>query len=177
MQNSIEGQKPISHQENAVPVPQSLEILREFSAPVEELFQAFTKPDVIKIWWWPQNLYADHVDLDFREGGKYFINMKGFDRGGGGMTGIFQEIIPNKRIVMSDQFADLNGKPISAREAKMAGNWPEEVRITLEFSSLGDNGSQLHLSQEGIPAELQADCIQGWEQSFDKLENYLYKNS
>jgi hypothetical protein len=33
---------------------------------------------------------------------------------GGGMTGQFEELTENERIVMSDQFADENGRAISA---------------------------------------------------------------
>ncbi|MES3039259.1 MAG: SRPBCC domain-containing protein [Bdellovibrionota bacterium] len=158
---------------NSTPQSKLLEIKREFNVPVEKLFQAFTNSEALKIWWWPKGLYADRVDVDFKEGGKFFINMKGFDRGGGGMTGQFQEIIPDKLIVMTDQFADENGKAISAQEAKMPGQWPELAYITFEFYSLGHDKSGFLLSQEGIPNELQKDCIQGWTESFDKLENYL----
>jgi uncharacterized protein YndB with AHSA1/START domain len=150
-----------------------LVIEREFNVPVNQLFDAFTNPKALKSWWWPQNLYSDHIEMDFREGGKFFINMKGFDEGGGGMVGSFEEIINNKRIVMSDQFADANGRAISSAEAKMPGIWPELIYITIDFDAIDENKSRFKLSQEGIPNELQKDCIQGWSESFDKLENYL----
>lgn len=150
-----------------------LEIEREFNVPVEKLFEAFSTSEAIKIWWWPKDLYADFVDLDFTKGGKYFINMKGYDQGGGGMTGIFTEIVPNELIVMTDHFADDKGNPISAQAAKMPGQWPQTAFITFEFESIDENTSGFLLSQEGIPNELQAECIEGWNQSFDKLEEYL----
>jgi uncharacterized protein YndB with AHSA1/START domain len=150
-----------------------LQITREFKVPVETLFKAFTTAEAIKAWWWPKGLYADKVEYDFQEGGDYFINMKGYDQGGGGMAGHFENIIENKRIVMSDQFADEDGNVISAKEAKMPGTWPEWIFITLDFESLGDNSSRLNLSQEGIPNELQEECLQGWNESFDKLETYF----
>ncbi len=150
-----------------------LEISRDFDAPVTELFDAFTTSEALKKWWWPKDLYTDHVEIDFREGGRYFINMKGYDQGGGGMTGQFEEIVKNKRIVMTDQFADDKGRAISAKEAKMPGTWPELIYITFEFEKLGENKSRFVLFQQGIPAELLKDCTQGWSESFDKLENYL----
>lgn len=150
-----------------------LEIKRDFKAPVENLFKAFSTSKAIKAWWWPKDLYSDQVDFEFREGGHYFINMKGSKQAGGGMTGEFEEIIENQRIVMTDSFANKDGKAISAAEANMPGEWPENAYITLEFTALDQNRSRLHLSQEGIPNELQDDCIQGWNQSFDKLDSYL----
>jgi uncharacterized protein YndB with AHSA1/START domain len=141
--------------------------------PVHFLFAAFTNAEALKIWWWPKGLHSDHIDYEFKQGGRYFINMKGYDEGGGGMTGEFLEIVPDKKIVMTDFFSDKNGNPISAAEAKQKGNWPEVIYITFEFEALGENQSRFKLSQEGIPNVLQKDCMQGWNESFDKLQSYL----
>jgi uncharacterized protein YndB with AHSA1/START domain len=150
-----------------------IEISREFDVPVSQLFDAFKSEEALKTWWWPKGLYADHVEMDFREGGTYFVNMKGFDQGGGGVTGRFEEIVENKRIVMTDQFADAFGKPISAKEAKMQGEWPQELQVTFEFEAIDEDTSCFHLSQEGVPQEMQQECLKGWSSSFDKLEEYL----
>ncbi|MGE5085204.1 MAG: SRPBCC family protein [Bacillota bacterium] len=156
--------------------PQSklLQIERKFNVPVDQLFNAFTTSESLKKWWWPQGLYADKVEVDFHEGGRYFINMKGNpDLGGGGMTGQFEEIETNKRIVMTDNFANEQGQKISSKEANMPGEWPKQGFITFEFESLDHNTSRFMLYQEGIPNELQDDCIKGWTESFDKLEKFL----
>ena len=173
MQTSETKETQPASRKNSTPQSKLLVIEREFTVPVARLFDAFTKSESLKVWWWPSGLYADHVDLDFREGGRYFINMKGYDKGGGGMTGQFEEIVPNECIVMTDQFTDEKGRAISAAEAQMPGEWPELTYITFEFESLDKNTSLLKLSQQGIPNELQKDCIQGWSESFDKLEEYL----
>ncbi len=173
MEMSQEKTNQSSLHKNSTPESKLLEIKREFHVPLPQLFEAFTTPEVLKIWWWPKGLYSDHIELDFREGGHFFINMKGFDAGGGGMTGQIEEIIKNQRIVMWDQFADENGHAISAQEAKMPGAWPEFVYITFDFESIDENRSLLTLSQQGIPNEAQKDCIQGWSEMFDKLERYL----
>lgn len=161
-----------SHKNSTAQSP-LLQIERKFDVPVSQLFESFQTSEALKQWWWPKGLHADRIDLDFREGGKYFINMKGIDGGGGGMTGQFQEIVENKHIMMTDQFADKTGRAISAQEAKMPGVWPELVYITFEFHNIGENKSRLLLSQEGIPNEMQKDSIQGWSEMFDKLESYL----
>ncbi|MGE3263070.1 MAG: SRPBCC domain-containing protein [Bacteriovoracia bacterium] len=167
--------RPENHK-NSTPAAPLLELEREFSVPVSRLFAAFKTPKEIKAWWWPNGLRTDLAELDFREGGRYFINMKGKVNGtdgGGGMTGEFKEIIEDELIVMSDQFADENGRAISPQEAKMPGIWPEFVYITFDFTSLDENRSRVKLSQEGIPSELQKDCRQGWSEMFNKLENHL----
>ncbi|WP_413560817.1 SRPBCC family protein [Bdellovibrio sp. HCB209] len=173
MQTSQTKKNPAATHKNSTPNSKLLEIDRKFNAPVEKLFEAFADGEIIKKWWWPNGMYADNVVYEFVEGGRYFINMKGYENGGGGMTGRFEEIVQNERIVMTDQFADEKGTAISPQEAKMPGEWPEMAFITIEFQSSGANSSSFHLSQQGIPNELQKDCIQGWNESFDKLEKYL----
>lgn len=173
MQTSQQTSNSPSVHKHSTPQSRLLTIDRQFSAPVEKLFKAFTSADALKTWWWPKGLYSDRVDIDFRVGGRVFINMKGYDQGGGGMTSTYEEIIENKSIVMTDQFADADGNAISAQEAKMPGEWPEMGYITLEFFPVGENSSRLALSQEGVPNELQKDCVQGWMESFDKLDEFL----
>jgi uncharacterized protein YndB with AHSA1/START domain len=173
MQTSQTKNNHLGTHKNSTQYAKLLIIERSFNVPVERLYEAFTSSETLKIWWWPKDLYADRIDLDFREGGTMFINMKGFDKGGGGMVSRFIEIVKDQLIVMTDQFADENGRAITAEEAKMPGEWPSVCYITFEFFKLDEGSSQLRLSQEGVPNELQKDCIQGWTESFDKLEEYL----
>lgn len=176
MQTKQEKQNQPSIYEGSAPEPRLLEIRRGFQVPVARLFDAFTTTEALKAWWWPNGLHADRIDFDFREGGRYFIRMKGQVQGkdaGGGMTGDFEEIVPNKRIVMTDSFADEEGRAISAKEAGMPGQWPEQIFITFEFEAAGSKASRFRLTQQGIPNEMQQDCVQGWSESFDKLERYL----
>lgn len=172
----MKRQNPVARYKSSTKNSPLLLLNRRFNAPVERLFKAFATPEAIKEWWWPKSLYSDQVKLDFKKGGRYFINMKSeniFDMGGGGMTGEFEEIIEDRLIVMTDYFADKNGKVLTAKEANMPGEWPETIYITFDFESHGESKSGFTLSQSGIPAELQSDCIQGWSESFDKLEKFL----
>ena len=174
MQTSQEKHNSSTVHKNSSTEAKLLKITRDFDVPVSDLFATFTKADTLKVWWWPKGLYSTHIDLDFTEGGKYFINMKGYENaGGGGMTGHFEEIVDDKRIVMTDSFADEKGNAISSEQAKMPGTWPQMIYITFDFEEVDENKSRFTLSQEGIPNEVQKDCIQGWNESFDKLEKHL----
>ena len=55
----------------------------------------------------------------------------------------------------------------------MPGQWPEEITITFEFEAASSHTSRLRLAQTGIPDEMQRDCVQGWSESFGKLERHL----
>jgi uncharacterized protein YndB with AHSA1/START domain len=177
METSHETENQFAQHLNSTSQSQLIVIERDFSAPIEKVFDAFINPETLKIWWWPKGLYSDYIEMDFREGGKFFINMKGISGKGGGMTGEFEEIVKNERIVISDQFADEKDQPLTAKDVDMPGEWPEKVYTTYEFSSIDANKTHFKLSQQGVPNEAQRDCYQGWNESFDKLENYLSKGS
>ena len=176
MQTKQQKRNQSSIPEGSGPQPKLLEIRREFQVPVARLFDAFATAEALRAWWWPNGLHADRIEFDFREGGRYFVSMKGQVQGkdaSGGMMGEFEEIVENERIVMTDSFADAKGTRISAQEAGMPGQWPEQISITFEFEAAGKEASRFHLAQQGIPDEMQKECVQGWSQSFDKLEKYL----
>lgn len=73
---------------------------------------------------------------------------------------------------MTDHFSDKYGNIITPEQAGMPGNWGKELLITLEFDeNLGK--TDLTLRHEGIPPDMQKDCIQGWQESFDKLNTLV----
>lgn len=153
-----------------------IEIEREINVPVDQLFGAFANAEAIEAWWWPEGIYSDNTEFDFVVGGRYFINMKGHDNCLGGMTGRFEEIVPGKRIVMTDLFANEDGQPISPEEANIPGVWPDFIIDTFEFESLSGNKSRVKLSQQGVPPEAHKECTKSWNQMFDKLERHLKTN-
>ena len=96
MQIKQEKQSNPSIPEGSASSPKLLQIRRECQVPVARLFEAFASAEALKAWWWPKGLHADRIDFDFREGGRYFISMKGQVQGkdaSGGMTGEFEEIV------------------------------------------------------------------------------------
>jgi uncharacterized protein YndB with AHSA1/START domain len=87
-------------------------------------------------------------------------------------TGVYKEIIPDKKIVCTDSFSDDKGNVIPASELNMPGDWPMELLVTVTFEER-DGKTKMNLQQVGIPPEMYDDCIKGWEQSFDKLEENI----
>lgn len=84
-------------------------------------------------------------------------------------TGIYKEIIPYKKIVCTDSFADSNGKTVNASYYNMPGDWPNELLVTVKFEELHGK-THMHLLHEGLPLDQAENCIKGWQSMFDKLE-------
>lgn len=59
--------------------PIFLRIERDFDAPREMVFRAWTDPEHLAKWWGPEGMSASHVELDPRVGGRYRCSMAGPD--------------------------------------------------------------------------------------------------
>ncbi len=148
-------------------------ITRVFDAPLAKVWHAWTDPDHLKKWWGPETFTSPVIKIDFRVGGKYLYCMRG--QPGPGMpeqdfwsAGVFQEIVPMKKIVTSDHFADAEGNYISPKDVGMPGEWPDEMIVTAEFEDLGGK-TKLTLTHIGHPIEMMKMAELGWGTSLDKF--------
>ena len=142
---------------------------RIFDLPVNKVWQAWTEPETLKKWWGPKEFTCPSSFIDLKTGGKYLncmLSPKGEEFWS---TGIFKEIIPREKLVFTDSFADEKGNIISASSHNMPGDWPLELLITVSLEEEGEK-TKLTLQHTGIPREMQKECIQGWNESFDKLQ-------
>ncbi len=90
-------------------------------------------------------------------------------------TGVYREIVPNERLVCTDLFADEKGNPVPASYYGMAGEWPPELLVTVTFDEQ-EGKTKMTLSHVGIPHGEMHDLTKaGWNESFDKLAEYLSK--
>jgi len=155
----------------------TLHLTRTLDAPLEKVWKAWTEPEHIKKWWGPKDFTAPQVKQDLRTGGKYLYCMHGpagspfdSDMWSGGT---YEEVIPMKKIVATDHFADKDGNWISPKDIGMPGEWPEEMRVTVTFEDLGGGKTKLTVVHEGHPVEMAKDAEAGWNQSLDKFEAAL----
>ncbi len=150
-------------------------ITRTFDAPRELVWKAWTDPESMKRWWGPKNFTAPVSRIDLRVGGKYLSCMRGPDGKDYWSTGIYREIVPRERIVVTDSFADEQGNVVPASHYGMEGDWPLELLVTVTLEKAGGR-TKMTLRHAGIPAgKMRELCETGWNESFDKLAEYLAK--
>lgn len=151
-------------------------IEREFDAPVERVWAAWSEPEQIKKWWGPKTFTAPTVQVDFREGGKYLFSMQSDEWADGReifSTGTYKEIVPLKKIVCTDSFADEQGNIVSASYYGMPAEIPLELQVTIELEDLGDGRTKMILTHVGMISSETDDMVSGWNESFDKLAESL----
>ena len=161
------------NQETAVAGKQkTVSIRRTFNLPVNVMWKAWTEPESFKKWWGPTDYSCHDCTIDLKVGGKYLASMQGPDGKKIWSTGTIKEIVPMKKIVYTDNFADSQGNIVPASYYNMPGEWPGNVEVTVTLAE--ENGkTKLTMDQTNIPEEMYDDCIKGWQQSFDKMESNL----
>jgi uncharacterized protein YndB with AHSA1/START domain len=89
-------------------------LTRIINAPPEKVFQAWTRPDLMKQWFAPLPWTTSFVETDVRTGGSSMVVMRGPDGTEIPCPGVYLEIVPNERIVATDAFTkawELSDKP------------------------------------------------------------------
>ncbi|MFD4142803.1 SRPBCC family protein [Streptomyces sp. NPDC058572] len=76
-------------------------IIREFDAPPERVFRAYTDPDLVVQWLGPRRLTMRIDHYDARSGGSYRYVHRDDDGTEYGFHGVFHEVRPNERIVQT----------------------------------------------------------------------------
>jgi uncharacterized protein YndB with AHSA1/START domain len=152
-----------------------LVITRVFDAPREAVWKAWTEPERVKHWWGPKSFTAPSVKIDLRVGSKYLSCMRSPEGKDFWSTGTFREIVPLKRLAMTDSFADEKGNIVSAAYYGMSPDFPMELLITVTFEDYAGKTRMIlkHSGVKGMPNSDYNGMQQGWNESFDKLDDYL----
>ncbi|MHB1348054.1 MAG: SRPBCC family protein [Candidatus Humimicrobiaceae bacterium] len=160
-------------------------IKRTFNVPREQLWKAWTKPEIVKKWWGPEGFYAPSIKIDLKVGGKNIFGMHGpkgseFDKDMYS-AGVYNEIVPMEKIAISDYFSDENGNKINPSIAGMDSNFPDELNMVIRFEDLEKDKTELIITYPR-PDEAQFEAIEksgmveGWNSSLDKLAKVLESN-
>jgi uncharacterized protein YndB with AHSA1/START domain len=155
--------------QQAAPAKQ-LVIQRVIQAPPERVFDAFTDPDQLQKWWWPNGFTCPAAEVDLRVGGKYRLAMQwpgsipAAARFSHYMGGEFFEIDRPHRLVMS-------GRAVNDEQGELFATL---IEVALEPC---DGGTALTVRQSYFeplpPPEAMAGAEQGWSEQLDKLERLL----
>jgi uncharacterized protein YndB with AHSA1/START domain len=141
-----------------------LVMTRAFDAPRQLVFEALTKPELIRKWLLgPEGWTMPVCEIDLRIGGSYrylWRHAKGHEMG---MGGVYREIVPPERLVATEKFDEAwypGGAVVTFILTEQAG------RTTLTQTVLYD-------SPEALEAVLKSPMESGVTAGYDRLEQVL----
>ena len=143
------------------PSDREIVLTRIFDAPRHLVFEAFTKPELLKRWFGPRGWSLVVCEVDLRVGGGFRFVMRGPDGTDMGMRGVYREIVPPERCVHNESFDD----------------YPGESLVTSVFVEQGGKttftATVLYPSKEVRDLVIQSGMEHGAAECYDKLAELL----
>ena len=144
-------------------------VTRRFDAPVERLWNAWTRDDDVKRWWGPTGFTSPVARMDVRIGGRSIVSMRSPDGHDLFTTWTYQAIEPLERLEFVLNFSDADGNTLDPAAIGMPPGIPRGVPHVVSFKSLGDQ-TEMTVHESGYTSELAVENSRlGLEQSLDKL--------
>lgn len=143
----------------------ALRLEREFDAPPEEVFDAWTNPEVLQRWWAPTPTGSSPgCDIDLRVGGRYTLRMRAVEGGPvNSVAGEFREIDRPRRLVYTWCW-----EPGSGVDPGLV------TLVTVDFIELGGR-TRVVLEHTGLASEESRRLHgEGWMGAFDNLGERVF---
>jgi uncharacterized protein YndB with AHSA1/START domain len=156
--------KDVGKLQVSTPSDRELAMTRVFDAPRSMVFDAWTKPELLKRWLGVFGSWTFAVcEVDLRVGGKYRFVWRGKDGNEMGMGGVYREIVRPERIVYTEKFDD----PWYEGDAIDTTTFVERAGKTTMTTTV------LYASKEIRDAVLKSPMETGVAKSYDKLAEVL----
>ena len=142
-----------------LPTDEQILITREFDAPKELVFKAFTTPELVKRWWHANRGEMTVAEIDLQVGGKWRYVMVADGGVEVGFHGEYREIVPNERLVSTEVFE----------------GYPDEEAVNTATFTEVDGRTTLtilvqHSSKEARDAHIDSGMEAGMQDALDLLE-------
>jgi uncharacterized protein YndB with AHSA1/START domain len=145
------------------PSEREIVLTRVFNAPRNLVFDAMTKPELLKRWFGPRGWSLETSEVDLRIGGAWRSVMQGPDGKTMGMSGVYREIVPPARLVSTESFDDYPGESLNTLVlTENAGK--TILTVTIQYAS-----------QEIRDLVIKSGMEHGAAETYDRLAELLEK--
>ncbi|MBV8246118.1 MAG: SRPBCC domain-containing protein [Candidatus Eremiobacteraeota bacterium] len=135
----------------------ALVVHRTYPAPASRVYEAWTRPELVRQWFQPGDNPITNVEMDVRPGGRYRITFRMQDGEDWTVGGVYREVRAPERLSFTWQW--------EGDEAEML--------VTLEFREQGE-ATELVLTHERFAEEASRERHgHGWNDGLDKLGAFL----
>jgi uncharacterized protein YndB with AHSA1/START domain len=143
------------------PSPREIVLTRVFDAPRDLVFEAMTRPELLKRWFGPHGWNLVVCEVDLRVGGAWRYVLEGPDGRSMGMGGEYREIVPGERTVHTEAMDDYPGDSVVT------------LVLTEQDGRTTMTGTVLYDSQETRDAVVESGMEHGAAETYDRLADLL----
>jgi len=144
-----------------LPSEREIVLTRVFDAPRRMVYDAMTKPELLKRWFGPRGWSLVVCEIDLRVGGKWRFVLRGPDGTEMGMSGVYRELTRPERSMHTESFDDFPGESLVTTVLV-----EDAAKTTL-------TGTILYDSQEIRDAVIKSGMEHGAAETYDKLAELL----
>jgi uncharacterized protein YndB with AHSA1/START domain len=139
-----------------------LVVTRTINGPARLVFEAWTKPELMKRWWVPKSFGVSLVscEADVRAGGKYRFVFRHGDSAPMEFFGKYLEVTPHSRIVWTNDEGEAGG-PVTTLTLEEKGG---QTLLVLH---------DLYPSKDALDAAMASGEKSGMAETFDQLDELL----
>src|SRR5438552_12696572 len=135
------------------PTDREIVLTRVFNAPRQLVFEAFTKPELLKRWFGPRGWSLVVCDVDLRVGGGFRFVLRGPDGKEMGMRGVYREITPPERSVHVETFDDYPGSESVVTAVFVEKGGKTTLTATVQYPSQLVRDAVIQSGMEHAPPE------------------------
>jgi len=142
-----------------------LAMTRVFDAPRNLVFDAFTKPELVRRWLLgPDGWSMPVCEIDLKVGGAYrYVWRRDTDGTEMGMGGVYREIVPNQKLVTTEKFD----------QAWYPGEAVGTLVLTEQAGKTTITQTMLYQSREARDGIIKSGMETGVARSYDRLAEQL----
>ncbi len=147
-------------------------VVREFAAPIERVWAAWTQAELLDKWWAPKPWKAETKSMNFKEGGMWLYSMVGPNGERHWAAKEYKTIHAPKSFTSEDAFTDEHGK----KNADFAPNFwgsqfqpsPVGTKVTVEI---------IYKNEEEMQKQINMGFKEGFAMGHDNLDELLAKDN
>ncbi|HTF80154.1 MAG TPA: SRPBCC domain-containing protein [Cytophagales bacterium] len=124
----------------------AVRITHIFDATPDLVFEAWTDPEQLLLWYAPQGCKLFYKHIEVRKGGTFHSCIQDPLYGDCWCKGTYLEIDPPYKLVYTVALCDAEGNSVQSAQVGKDGAWPSSTTVTVFFTPVG-NKTQVQLHQ------------------------------
>lgn len=146
----------------AEPGKLDIQMSREFDAPRELVFKAFTDPALIPRWWGPGSVTTRVDRMEVKPGGSWRYVQREADGSEYGFRGVYHDVVSPERLVFTFEFEGMPGHVLLETVTFEERNGKTLMKDLTVFQTVEDRDGMIQSGMES-----------GAEESWDRLAELI----
>lgn len=150
-------------------------ISRSFATQIEQVWEAFVNPVILKQWWFPAGMTCSFIGVDLKVHGLFIYAFENSDGNECWGRAMYDRIVIPTFLSYTETFSDSEGNPVPPSFYGLLGDMTVETYTEIEFT-FSDNATHINFTVHNDTDDTSSMIegrLQVWNDMFDRLEKLL----